>query len=104
MDSDIYIERKSVPINYPVITNNPSSMVMWTQPVLSWADWAWVGVGFPQMGPIWGLLEVELIQLGLTWVKCSMVEVGHIGLDPVGQIIHGIRLGYSFWVLVGLTL
>ena len=44
-------------------------MVMGAQPVLSWADWAWTVVGFPQLGPSWELLEVGLIQLGPTWVK-----------------------------------
>ena len=37
---------------------DPSSMVMWAQPVLSWADWAWTVVGFPQLGPSWELLGV----------------------------------------------
>ena len=46
----------------------PSSMVMGAQPILSWADWAWTVVVFPQLGPSWELLEVGLIQLGPTWV------------------------------------
>ena len=49
--------------------SNPSSMVMGAQPLLSWADWAWTVVGFPQLGPSWELLEVGFIQLGPTWVK-----------------------------------
>ena len=30
-----------------------------------------------------------------------MVEVGHLGLGPVGQIMHGIRLGYSIGSQLG---
>ena len=51
-----------------MITYHLSSMVMWASFVLSWAYWAWVVVGFPQLGPSWKLLEVGLIQLGHTWV------------------------------------
>ena len=38
---------------------------MWAQSVLSWADWASVVVGFPQLGPSWELPDVGLIQLAL---------------------------------------
>ena len=74
---------------------------MWAQPILSWSDWAWAVVRFPQLGPSWELFEVGIIQLGPTWVKWSMVEVGHLGLGPVGQIIHGVSLGYSIGSQLG---